>query len=578
MNLVRQWSDARRLQLAFLFFLVIAGAGLRAAAWVRWHPASIESEGAEYARIAQNLLHGAGYVGINTPGTELMFPPLFPWMIAATSLVTHNYETAGRLVAFILGSLLPLPVFFVARRLFGRRVAAIAAVLAVLHPLFIGLSIAVYSEGPYLTILLSAFYLVLRAFDHPRLRNWLLVGVAFGIAYLLRQEAFLSLLFVLLFLLLFREQPFASRFKLAATALGAFLLVASPEIILVHHATGTLRLEGKSPFNLAIGQRTLESLPASADDVRFQQAVDRAVFSIDDQLNPEGVAMLSNADIVRQTHIGLSDILRFGKVAFVRNTPKIISQFSAKWFGAPFLTALALLGIFAQPFSRTLAFRQILFLLFPATSAMATFSVIHAVHHRYYFVLVPFLVIWAAKGLVQLAAWTNATLAAAKPRTWPFQLPGALCSVLVVLAMLGYALKGTRELSIFSDSFFDNESAKLAGAWIVQSVADPSRTPLQIPSSVAVKIMDLTAQFAYYANGELVHFPYCDSEDALRFADAQHVDYIVLSPEKHFTPYYQDWLRHGIPSPRAQLVYSSRQKGTNVVVFRWHHPSTTDQP
>jgi hypothetical protein len=90
--------------------------------------------------------------------------------------------------------------------------------------------------------------------------------------------------------------------------------------------------------------------------------------------------------------------------------------------------------------------------------------------------------------------------------------------------------------------------------------------------------MDLTAQLAYYANGELVHFPYCDFEDALRFADAQHVDYIVLSPEKHFTPYYQDWLRQGIPSPRAQLVYSSRQKGTNVVVFRWHHPSTTDQP
>src|SRR5580704_10031552 len=42
---------------------------------------SIDSEGAEYARIAENLLNGKGSVGIALPGAQLMFPPLFPLLI-----------------------------------------------------------------------------------------------------------------------------------------------------------------------------------------------------------------------------------------------------------------------------------------------------------------------------------------------------------------------------------------------------------------------------------------------------------------------------------------------------------------
>src|SRR6516165_5825022 len=39
---------------------------------------SIDSEGAEYARIAENFLNGNGYSGIALPGAQLSFPPLFP--------------------------------------------------------------------------------------------------------------------------------------------------------------------------------------------------------------------------------------------------------------------------------------------------------------------------------------------------------------------------------------------------------------------------------------------------------------------------------------------------------------------
>src|SRR5262249_56719606 len=120
----------------WLAILVIASFAVRLAAWKHWGTGSIESEGAEYARIAQNLRNGVGYVGIVTPGAQLNFNPVFPVLIAGVSFITHDYELAARLVALLMGALLPLPVFGIASRLFNRRVGFIAAVLVLFHPLF----------------------------------------------------------------------------------------------------------------------------------------------------------------------------------------------------------------------------------------------------------------------------------------------------------------------------------------------------------------------------------------------------------------------------------------------------------
>src|SRR5262249_40004158 len=147
-------------------------------------------EGAEYAAIARNLRHGLGYVGIATPGPELGFPPAFPILIAIASYVTGDFEWAGRLVAIVLGAALPLPVFGIASLLFARPVPLIAAAIAACHPLLVNLSIAVLSEGPYATLVLSAVYVVLLALTKPpRWTRWALAGATFGIAYLVRQEA-----------------------------------------------------------------------------------------------------------------------------------------------------------------------------------------------------------------------------------------------------------------------------------------------------------------------------------------------------------------------------------------------------
>src|SRR5262249_31942163 len=123
------------------------------------------------------------------PGPEVHFPPLFPWLIAAMSFVTGDYEGAGRIVSLVAGALLPLPVFGIASRLFSPCVGLIAAGLVLLHPLSIYLSFMIYSEGPYATLLLFSVYLAIRLLEQPSLRWWIAVGASFGMCYLLRAEA-----------------------------------------------------------------------------------------------------------------------------------------------------------------------------------------------------------------------------------------------------------------------------------------------------------------------------------------------------------------------------------------------------
>src|SRR5689334_13775320 len=101
--------------------IVLVSLVVRIAAWAYWGTGTIESEGAEYAKMAENLRQGVGLVGLVAPGPQVLFHPLYPIMIAAASFVVHDFELAGRLVSVIMGSLLPLAVFGIASQLFNRR-------------------------------------------------------------------------------------------------------------------------------------------------------------------------------------------------------------------------------------------------------------------------------------------------------------------------------------------------------------------------------------------------------------------------------------------------------------------------
>ena len=566
----------------WLILLVLASLAVRLAAWAHWPATAIESEGAEYARLAENLRNGIGFVGLVTPGAQLNFNPLFPLLIAAVSYVTHNYELAGRLVALIMGALLPLPVFGIASRLFNRRVGFIAAALALLHPLLVHLSFTVFSEGPYATLLLSAVYLVVRALREPSLKWWSLAGAGFGLSYLVRAEASAVFAIALLFAVTATGGSLGLRSKQAAAALLVFVALALPEVIFIYRSTGKLHLEGKSTIFFYTGKRILAAetrpgldyespggqheVPSPAPNVESGQSwQDKwAFYGIDSHLKGMGFPMRLHAEVIRETHITLKDQFRLLLRGVRQNAPVLFQRLSSDWLGAPLLPALALLGAVRRPWRGPQTSSRLFVLLVASAPVMATFFALWN-EQRYSFLLVPLLCVWAANGLVAVGLWAKASSAAAGWRVFsrPVIAQGIVPG-LIGLAMVISPIKGVGRVYVFADDASSPINKEL-GVWIGRQQTFP------------VRIMDLSIPLAYHAGAQFAYFPYTTGELALRYLDAVQVDYVVFRRGEKFTHYYEEWLAHGIPDPRAELVDVSSVPGAEkFAIYRWHRGANAD--
>ena len=582
-------NELSRPLLILLMLLVVASFAIRIAAWAYCGTGTIESEGAEYAKIAQNLRHGFGYVGLVSAGPQVLFNPLFPYLIAGVSFFTHDYELAGRLVALVLGSLLPLPAFGIASRLFNRRVGFIAAALVLLHPLSVYLSFMVYSEGPYATLLLSAIYLVVRALDDRSLKRWFLVGGAFGVCYLLRAEAFAAFAISVAFPFIATYGDRRVKLKQAAFAIVVFVAFALPEIIFLDRSTGKLLLEGKSTILFSYtGRRILAAerhpganfvsdggrleVPSPVPDVEggYPEKWEGkwAFYGIDPQLSETGTAMRPFAGIVRETHIRIKDLIPLVAKGIRLNLPELYRNFSAGWLGAPLLPALAFLGAFRRPWRGPQATTRLLVMLLTAVPSLATLFVLWG-DPRYFFIFVPLLCIWAANGVFEFGRWIRASIAGTRWNALSHSAFVQWCfPALLVIAMVYGSAKQVGKQFEFSDSASPARINKDLGLWIGRQQDRP------------IRIMDLSLPLSYHASAQQhVYFPYCTGDVALRYLDAAQVDYIVLRRDKKFTKYYEIWLTSGIPNRRAELVQLPPMAGADeFIIYRLHRIGDVEIP
>ena len=190
----------------WLAAIVVAAVALRVAFLTL--PRVVRWDEAAHQLIANSLLAGRGFselagardvqqgpmvAYLSLPGVALGLP--VPW------------ATAGVAYA-VLGSLLPLPVYGVGRRLYNRRVALLAALFVAFYPSLVAgpLYWGTMTEPPYLLFIFSGLYcacrLALGADSCAPVRRpvgWGVgLGVAIGLACLTRPEA-VAYLAVLLF-------------------------------------------------------------------------------------------------------------------------------------------------------------------------------------------------------------------------------------------------------------------------------------------------------------------------------------------------------------------------------------------
>lgn len=168
----------------------------------------------DYSQLAVRILEGRAYHSDFLLGFTNARPPLYPLFIAAVYFFTDNSILAVKLAQALLGAFICVIVFFVAEGIFkDKRISFGAALIYAVYPLSISVSGSLLSETLFTFLLALAIFFLLKGYDRPGLKNYLLSGVFLGLTALTRPVILAFLPFLILWLALFSSVKVMSRFK-----------------------------------------------------------------------------------------------------------------------------------------------------------------------------------------------------------------------------------------------------------------------------------------------------------------------------------------------------------------------------
>jgi 4-amino-4-deoxy-L-arabinose transferase-like glycosyltransferase len=462
----RWWALLGLTLLAFLLRLFL----------VRYLDQVISPDGVQYLALGRNLMAGNLREGLSAD-----WPPLYPLLAGFSTLFFQDAEFAGRFVSVVSGALLAIPSYMLTREWYGKRAAIIGAAIVTLHPLLIYNSTTLLTESTYTLLFTSGVLLGWTALRRGvRRGSYLLAGAAFGVCYLLKPEAAGFLLLLLTMIVgracFSRARSWKTSARDALLLCAGFMLLAAPYLFYLRHQTGVWTLSGKAASHLWQGSRV-----AAGDlkPVSFPLLPDAAT----------AVAQLTKA-------------LRFEYEIFNLIFP-------------PAFVLLVGLGLFRKRWSRRRTWRELYLLSFVA-AALAGYAVTLP-NIRFLVPLLPILICWLSKGIVEFAEWSAATLArferAQKLR--PYVRGLVLASVVAglmasMLPLFVYLLRG--------DKWGDYYGQKRAALWIKEHGKGDAST-----------IMSTVPITAFYAGGRNVELVDEEYAALIERARRERVDYVIVN-------------------------------------------------
>jgi len=543
-----------------LWLIVCAGFAIRCV-WLLRYIQVIENEGADYARLARNLFSGNGYVGM-LGGPETIFPPLYPMLIGAVSVLTGDTETAGRLISMATGTLLPVPMFLLTEMVFERRAALAAALIVAISPMLIALSCSVYSEGIYFTLWFTGIYFAMRTLRGDDLRYAALSGLFFGFAYLVRPEAMGYVLLAAIWILaavIFRNSTIQSALPRAAALILVALVVAAPYVMWLSINSGKIHLEGKSAYNNATTRRIHQGMDYS-----------EATRGLGPNGEAEGPHLYSDQfEILKKETGGGRSLFNNIIQDFQRRLLKLgWKAATLRILGSPILAVLAMVGFLTTGMrNRKLIFEG--FLLSIAAACLLVLLSIGVMWPRYLFPIALLLVPWAGAGVSGISSWVQNRMevpSGGKSSLSSLTTAAAVCLLLagVVIPSVGAVLE-TDEFSMSRVTIL-----KDAGRWL-DAYKRGEKT-----------IMGNSYVLVHYSQGTLNYLPYASESLALEYIRKIHPNFITLYSEDP-APYIREWMQSGIPDPCAREIKRFQQgiehggfpDTRKIILYEWVCPKKT---
>ncbi len=360
-------------------------------------------------------------------GNQVFFrAPFYPYFLAVLYKIFGHHLFLVRLIQHLIGSLSVILIFLVAKKIFDRKVAILASILAATYWIFI------YYEAELLLDYLLVFWgllliwFLLKAYETLKPTTWFFSGIIFGLFAITRPNILIFLPFLLLWMI------WALRKQMSAVKISIFygwILIGM--ILIIFPITVRNYLAGKDPvliasqggINFYIGNNSQSDgmsavVPELGDDWEYADCQFIAEQFLDRKLKPSEVSDFYYKKgwnfIFKQPAQSLTLLIKklyvFWNKFEISNNQNIyfFKQYSVLskilFLGFWFMGPLGLLGIFLSLMRGP---RTSLILLFIFSYMFSV--VMFFVNSRFRLPVLPFLIILAGFAAVELYRMISAT-------------------------------------------------------------------------------------------------------------------------------------------------------------------------
>jgi len=536
-------QEALRRRLMQIGALVVAALVLRAAIVrvdriVRW-------DEPDYLIAGRNLFTGRGYAVTTKP--EIHYAPLFPIVTGMLYPLTGDMQLNSDITFVVLGAVTLIPFYWLASRLYDRRVALIAAALLCTFPA-LNASVIFWGtmlEPLYLLLLVVSWCSIWLAWERDAVGAYAASGLLLGLAYLTKPEAIVYLGVMFGFLVvgsLIRRRR--RRNLLVGIAVGTltFALVISPYLLFLYRHTGRLLITGKLGVTYVAGLGAVEHDPG---------LYDRALSRLDE--SGEEIIWFSED----RFKYSIGDEILGDPRAFLRRVWKNVNTlesvlFNRRVFPLYFLVILAL-AWFGSPWSRARLPRETF--LVSAVLPVLVFLPFH-IELRYFAPMLLVLILWLAKGLDSLGSWLSSTL-----QQWSMFAArsgriGQALTVVLCAGLVAYFL-ALQPVELRDGLAGMNPSRREAGLWLREN------------SSADALVMSRDPEVAFYAERSWIASPNEPYERVIDYVRMRGASYLVID-EREVTvirPQLQMLLNENAPPAGLRHVYTAEDPRGKTIVY-----------
>jgi asparagine N-glycosylation enzyme membrane subunit Stt3 len=509
-----------------------------------------------YLWLGRNWLTGQGYSF--TGYSDVHHTPMYPLLSGLFYLLTRHFangeansmELASDICYVLFGILLIIPMYLLAKEMYGRRAAVVSAALVAVYPaistapLFWG----TLTEPPYYFFVYTGLLMALVAMRRERWWAFLLAGVFLGMAYLTRPEAvaYVAVVGVVIALVRLFEKRLLKRATWSGLLiyLSGFLLFFLPYVYYVYRETGSWMVSEKAgvTFVTCIGLSENNTV-----------AFDQATWGLDST----GLEVFFFSR--ESYHVNMIDVIRAYPSQFVqlvsRNVRRFVSGLLSLELFSYYLLPLMGVAFFKTAWDKRRSKGELL-LLASLTPVMV--FLLFFIQDRYIATLLPTLVIWLGLGVSELGVWLRDTVAnllgqRGLLRLWRAVL-AALPTVCLILLLI---LLQARVIAQYTSTGSFRSEHKTVGLWLRDNIP---------PNSV---IMSRYPAIAFYADSRWEPTPNADVPQVLKYARANAVDYFVLDEleARDLRPQFLPLLRGENVPAGLELIHVDDSPSGKLVVF-----------